>query len=362
MPHHRLSIFVLTLTSLAYGCAGGEGPRTGETAAPAASGPERAMDERGAEGTREEGYAMREMRETVRPADPELARRVDGALERVLTSGERDGVSILAECGDDGALTEVRIFGSGVGIWNRNRQFTLPAERVTALLERFREIGFSRFQELYGTIEQEIPVPEDVGGAALRVICRVELTLDGVTKQSGQLDEGPRSEELKELADSILELGREPGTSGTTADGLDDGLAKIAAGTLAPEVLRVLLHRKPDARAVAAGETGFLLRIEGARATVQPYTGSYGDAVEIDLTRPELAELAAHLAENRPGDLPLNLYANHYTDLVVEVLDRKREIQARTFTGITPSTHGEAQERFDRIYDRLAEVAREPAG
>lgn len=358
MSHYRLSIVALALASLAYGCAGAGDPRAAGTTARDASEPDRGAEMRG------EGGEMEEMEreETVRPADPELARRIDGALERVLGGGERDGVSILAECGDDGALTAVRIFGGGVGIWNRSRQFRLPEKRVTALLERFRKVGFSRFQELYGTIEEEVPVPEDVGGSALRVICRVELTVDGVTKQSGQLAEGPRSEELKDLAHTILDLGRGPGTSGTTAESLDDGLAKIAAGTLAPEVLRILLHRKPEARAVAAGEAGFLLRIEGGQATVQPYTGRYGDAEEIGLTGPELAELAADLAENRPGSLPVNLYANYYTDLVVEVLDRKREIQARTFTGVTPSTHGEAQERFDRIYDRLAEVARGPAG
>jgi hypothetical protein len=342
------------------GCAGGNEPDLG---APPEMARTRSPGEPRAEAHREWGEGedreAEEREATVRPADPELARQLDLALDRVLAGGDREGVSVLAECGDDGSLTEVRIFGSGVGVWNRGRQFTLEPARVTALLEHLRAVGFSRFQELYGAIEEEVPVPGEGAASALQVVCRVALTIDDVTKQSAQLSDGPRSAELRELADRILALGRGPGATGVAAASLDDGLAKIAEGTLAPEVLSVLLHRKPDARAAAAGEPGFLLRIEGGRATVRPFTSSagYGAPVTVDLDGPAAARLAERLAEARPGELPLNLYARHYTDLVIEVLDRKVQIQARAFTGMTPTTHGEAQKRFDRIYETLAALA-----
>lgn len=341
------------------GCAAAAAPDPGpsrERAQAGRPGEPRGEAERASEAEREEREAE-EREATVRPADPELARRLDRALERALASGEREGVSVLSECGDDGALTEVRIFGSGVGIWNRSRQFTLEPARVTRLLERFRRVGFPRFQELYGAIEDEVPVPEE-GASSLQVVCRVALTIGDVTKQSAQLSDGPKSKELRELAGWILDLGRGPGASGVTAESLDDGLAKIAAGTLAPEVLSVLLHRKPEPREAAGGATGFLLRIEAGRANVRPFAAAgYGAPVPIDLEAADLARLAERLAAADAGELPANLYATDYTDLVIEVLDRKTQVQARGFTGMTPATHGEAQKRFDRIYQELAALA-----
>lgn len=297
-----------------------------------------------------------------RRPDPELAREVDRALERLLAGGDRDGLRILAECGEDGALTETVVYGSGVGVWNRVRQFTLGRNQVTALLERFRDARFSRFQELYGTIVREIPIPSEppgAGASALRVVCRVALTVDGFTKQSSQLSKGPVSEELESLAETILAVGREAGASGISADDLDDGLAKIAAGTLAPEVLRLRLHRKPGTAPTEAGGEGFLLRLEGGRATIQPFAspGGYGDPHVLDLDAATVARLASVLEENRPGALPVNLYAPQYTDLTVEVLNRKTDVQARRFRGMTPRTHGENQRRFDRIYQELAALA-----
>jgi len=334
-------------TSLA--CAGGAGPDLGTSREAEAVRGEPRIESEAAEEAREA---------TVRPADPELARQIDQALEGVLTGGSRDGLIVFAECGDDGTLTETRIFGSGVGVWNRNRQFTLEPARVTRLLERFRKVGFSRFQELYGEIEDEVPIPGE-GASALQVVCRVALTIGDVTKQSAQLSDGPRSEALYELADRVLALGRRQGADGVTAESLDDALSKIADGTLAPEVLSVLLHRKPDAGPGASGGTGFLLRIEGGRVSARRYTpgAGYGEPVANELDAAEAARLARRLAEAHPGELPLNLYATDYTDLVIEVLDRKTQIQARAFTGMSRSTHGAAQVRFDRVYDALAELA-----
>lgn len=345
MRHATTAVSVCLAAALCLACAGHL------TRSPAEARPE--------EGT-----------ETRRPPDPELARAVDGALERLLAGGGREGLRILAECGDDGALSETVIYGSGVGVWNRSRQFALAPERVTALLERFRATGFAHFQELYGTIEQEIPTPGDApapsperGAAALRVVCRVAFTADGITKQSSQLAKGPRSEELRALAERILAVGREAGASGVAAESLDDGLGKIASGTLAPEVLRLLVHRKPGTAPGDHETEGFLLRLEGGRATAQRFTargasaGGYGEPRVLDLADREVVRLAGILAEGRVGELPVNLYAPYYTDVTAQVLDRKTQIQARRFRGMTPRTHGEAQRRFDRAYQELAALA-----
>jgi len=272
---------------------------------------------------------------------------------------------VLVECADDAGMRQAEVFGNGVAIWDRRLQLELPREELVALLGRFRSAGFAGFQEMYGTIVREIPIPQDAPPegpgwlAAIQVICRVELTLDGVTKQSVQLAKGPRSEELDALARGILEAVQPVPGAGVGAEDLRDGLSRIGEGVLAPETLRLLLHRKPAAEAVEAGEAAWILRLTGRRAAVEPFLvpGGYGDPVTLELPEAEVARVGRLLAEAGVGELPENLWAEHYTDLVVEVLDHEARLQARPFAGMGPTTHGAAQERFDRLYTALADLA-----
>lgn len=353
---------LLVLPTLLAGCSGTEAPHS------PAGGPSADRDARAASGdpVRPDGPDEAVDQEDRFGGDPELARAVERALDSALASGaSRDDLRVFSECFLGDALYQVEVFGNGVGVWDGKRQFELSEAEVTDLLEGLRSARFAAMRELYGEAEVEIPIPQDAGPAAgelsaTRVVCLVSLRIGEVEKQSIQISKPPRSEELAALAESIFALCREAGTSGATAESLDDGLDKIARGVLAPEVLRVLLHRKPDSPAVASGEPAFLLRIDGGRGSVQTFSvpDGYGDPLPLDLDRSDLVGLAALLAENRPGGFPANLYAGHYTDLVVEVLDLKSDVQARPFTGMTPTTHGETQERFDRVYRRLEELTR----
>lgn len=302
-----------------------------------------------------------------RPPDPELARAVERALERATAGdGEWQELHVLVECAGDAGMRQIEVFGDGVAVWDRRRQLRLSRQELVALLERFRRARFGGFQEMYGTIVREIPIPQDPPPSekpgrlsAIQVICRVVLTLDGVTKQSVQLAKGPRSSELDGLARGILDSLRPAAGAGVAAEHLGDGLAQVADARLAPETFRLLLHRKPDAEALESGESAWILRIEGRRAAVEllRIPGGYGDPVTLELTGAEVARVAAVLAEAGAGTLPQNLWAPHYTDLVVEVLDHDTRIQARPFAGMTATTHGEAQRRFDRLYRALADLA-----
>jgi hypothetical protein len=334
------AIAAIAVSLLAAGCSGGAAPGT-----PA--------------GTDEGPYG----------ADPELAPQVADALEAALAPGAaRDDLRVFSECWLGDALYQVELFGSGVGVWNGERQFEVGEDRVTHVLELLREARFGDMREVYGEAVPDIPIPQDVppadgsgAASATRVLCLVALRIGEVEKQTIQISKPPRSEELQALAESIFELIRGPAESGgVTADGLDDGLAKVADGTLAPETLAVLVQRKPEPRDVAAGAEGFLLRIDGGRATVRHLeeTGGYGPAERLDLDDAEIAALAARLAEARIGEAPPNLWAEHYTDVVVEVLDREQRIQARRFARMTPTTHGEAQARYDAAYRELEALAK----
>ena len=342
---------------VALGCAGSGSPAPADGASPVAASAGGRTPEGAPQAEREPiDHRREEEHESPEEAanNRAMERAIEGALSGARSGSKRgagwDDLHLVTECTDDGGFRQVEVFGNGVTIWNRARQYALGSERVRAVLEALDRADFAEMEPMYGQEELD---------AAMRVICRVVVTLDGVTKQSGQLAEGPQNRRLKGLARTILDGAFEPPGVGVTADDLDDGLTKIADGRLAPEALHVLLNRKPDEFALSRGEPGYILRIEGRRATVQRFTADHGyeDAVGHSLDDAELASLTSLLAAQRIGDLPANLYAVYYTDLVVEVLDRDQRIQARQFANTTRATHGEAQERFDRALDGLSELA-----
>lgn len=301
------------------------------------------------------------------PEASEEAAVVRRTLERAVEGGGSwRELRVETECLQDGALRHVKVFESGTTIWNERRQISLGQEDLLAVLEAMLRADFPSMHQLYGKGDPEMQQPDKPGEeAAIRVICRVVLTLDGVTKQSAQRAEGPQSEELRGLAHEILALAEKPGQEGVTAEDLRDGLTKVADGRLAPEALSLLLNRKDED--VEAGtrdaprDAGYLLRLEGRRLRVSPFRqpGGYGDPVETELGAAALGELATLLADERVGELPANLYAGHYIDLVVEVLNRDARVQARRFANLSPKTHGEKQERFERIEEALDALARE---
>lgn len=278
--------------------------------------------------------------------DPSLAQ----ALERAVSDGWQH-LRIEAECRVEGRMPRVEVFGNGVGIWNEEKQFTLSREAVRSLLLAFREAGFGSMRTSYGGKRDPV-TPEK---APPRLTCRVGLSLDGATRQVVQLQGGRQSEELRRLAERILDACREPAAAGIGAADLDDALSKVAAGVLAPEALRVLVSRRFETRPGEDGARGWVLRVEARTASLQSQGASGQDLAEVRLDDRELSGLARLLREGGMADLPINLYAEEYTDLVVKVLDREKRVQARRFAGMTRTTHGLAQGRFDRILEALGD-------
>jgi hypothetical protein len=268
-----------------------------------------------------------------------------------------DSLHLSVRCiGEDG-MRAVEVYGNGVGIWDFRRQFTLQPEEVSSLIEILDRADFASYADVYGGSKAPDPrTKEKKGGAccALQVICSVELSLAGGTKQSVQVRKGDLSAELRQLADDLLDTCEKPGQAGTMAVDLADGLEKVAGGVLAPETFRVLLHRKPESGA-EAGDLGFLLRVSGGLVTSRGYdaAGRLLDPVNLMLDPTDVAALARELAEAGLAELPLNLFAPDYKDLSVRVLDHEASVQARRFVGMTPTTHAEHQPGFERIYDAL---------
>lgn len=284
-------------------------------------------------------------------ADDRFKQRLQEAAK-----GDWNRLRLHCECRGESEWRSVELFGNGVGVWHQRRQFQLPQSQVVKLMEALQAAGFAEMQEVFGG-KSDPKVPE----FAQRVICRVALQLDGLSKSVVQLDIGRQSKELKDLAERILAETDGPGRKGIAASDLADGLKQVAAGKLAPEVFRLVVNRKPDASAMERGEAGWLLRVEHGRVSISPYHGKegYGAAREHALTPEEARKLADLLLEQEASDLPINLYAPHYTDLTVEVLGWDKRVQARAFAGMSRQTHGLKQMQFDAIFREIERLARE---
>jgi hypothetical protein len=284
-------------------------------------------------------------------ADAENDAAVGRALDRALDGGW-DELRIESGCRSDAGFVSVELFGNGVGIWNREAQFRIPEAGLRSLLVALREADFAGMRDSYGGKGD----PIEPGHQAPRVTCRVRLGVDGLRKQVVQLQGGRQSEELKRLANRILEECRAPARSGVRADDLGDGLNKVAEGALAAEAFHLLVNRRGE-DAAAAGEN-WLLRVDGNRASLsrQPRSGGPAAPLLLELQREDLARLARQLGASELGALPANLYAPLYTDVTVAVLGRRKQIQARRFAGLTPASHGEKQRRFDLLFEELNQL------
>lgn len=281
-------------------------------------------------------------------ADPS-SRPMAEALKRALAEGWQT-LHIEAECQTDGRLLAVEIFGNGVGLWNEKAQFQLTPFDVRTHLAAFRDSGFAAWPESFGGKRD----PSERKNQSPQVICRVGLEIEAAAKHVVQLRYGEQSDRLRRLAGRILDASREPARTGIRADDLQDGLAKIASGVLAPEAFQIIVNRRGGLTKRAVGGESWLLRADGRQVSTRLRTrkGSPGPR-RLALDAEHLAKLANLVREVGVAELPLNLYAEQYTDVLVRVLNRRVQIQARRFDGMTATTHGEAQARFDKLFERL---------
>lgn len=284
--------------------------------------------------------------------DVDSAEVLRAEIERALSDpSARASLEMATECQGDAGMRTVQVFGNGVGIWQNSRQFLLTPEDVSSLAALYRDADFAAMKPVYGG--REVPDPrrpdDPAVSNALMVICRVTIAAGGSSKEVVQLAKGTKSVELRRLAEGLLAGCAPLARRGVEASDLRDGLEKVSSGDLAGEAITLMLHRRPLRGA------GFLMRLAGGVATTRPHdpASGYGREVALRLGPGDLGPLGQTLAELDPDGLPISLYATDYTDLVIEVLNRKKSVQARQFAGMTPTTHGDRQEDFDRIFEAL---------
>jgi hypothetical protein len=294
------------------------------------------------------------------PASADNAKELRHVLERAISDRAGwDTLRLLVDCRRGDAMTSLTVFGSGVGIWSEERQFTLDAGHISGLLRALQAADFPGMEDTYGGAPR--PGRPSTGHGALVTIatCRIELSLGGHHKQVVQLAQGEQSPKLKKLADDLLDICKAPARLGLTATGLRDGLEKVSRGDLEPETLLLVVHRKPQDKS-GGDRPGFLLRVSGYQVTTRAYhpaTG-YQDPVSLHIEAKEVRTLARELAARDPAAWPVNLYAAEYTDLSIQVLNHEKAIQARQFAALERTTHGRQQKDFEEAFEILERLHR----
>ena len=242
------------------------------------------------------------------------------------------------------------VYGKGVGIWQRNTQFQIDKKGVRQLLKTLKDHKFSKLKRSYGGN----PRGGRLRGAPEFLMGSVTVRIGAAHWGSNQLGGGEQSAALAKLADALLTVCEKAAkTNPVKAASLGTGLSMLAKGDLLPETCSILVHRL-IMRGGKPGEEGFLMRIKGRTITTRRRPpGKLGPEVRLELSDKEYRKLLSLLVKNEPAKFPVNLWAKHYTDFNVTVLNHRKSMQARQFARLTPKTHGEKQKQFDRIFDAL---------
>jgi len=279
------------------------------------------------------------------------AAEVTRALESV-RDGTVEGLHLRVVSSSGEGLRSMEIFERGVGIWNGTVQIRLTPAVRSAVLGALLESGFAGFEERYGGR------PEPDGDGALRVIRQVALDVGGVSKMSVQLADGEQSAALERLAESLLDLVAPLAATGVTADDMADGLAKLAAGSLAPEVLMLRLVEMPS----GGDEVGSILRVERGAASRQPYAPgrTLGEPEPIELSDGAFGGMVAALRRADPESLPVNLWSPRHVELEVQVLQHGHTVIARPFSRRSPEEDAAVRARFDELVATLDALGVEP--
>ena len=253
---------------------------------------------------------------------------------------------------------EMIVYGSGVGVWAGTRQFPVTEKEMLKALKLLDRVGFASMPD---RVKGPKPAHVEEGGEpdSTMIMRAVTLTIGDLSKTVIQDNKAWKLESFEKLREKLVKIFRKAATQGIEASSLDDGLAKLASGALAPEVLQVLVNA-PQQRGLRSQEgQGWVLRVNHGLIEVEPHSleTGYGRPVTRRIRPEQARQIAAWLREAGFADMPPNVYDAGYTDLSVTVLGREKSIQAREFAGRDPAAEAALRARFRALRDRLEGLA-----
>ena len=274
------------------------------------------------------------------PRDP-----ITSQLEqRLKTDGSLDDVVADIRWPLEKTHVVCRVYGNGVGIWDRRVQFRMSQQEIASLFQAVVRARFGALPNTLGGRENE----------KKRQKGQMIISIGSATKTVVQLEGGDQSATLQSLADRFLKASRRSAAQGVSISSFADGFERLAAGTLAPEVFAVVFQRKTRAPGKRTYDS-WTLRLDGQRATVRAMRGAeiQGTTRELTLSKADFDALLRLLRDSALGTLPRNLYSAQDTDVRIQVLDQVCAVKAGPSPGLTSTTHGASQRSFDRILAAL---------
>jgi hypothetical protein len=287
----------------------------------------------------------REAREEAeRPGTNEPLER---AIERMNRGASPAGLRVRVDWLRSGAMTTAEVYGTGAAIYDDRIAAHLSDSDLRAVVRAIEQSHFAAMPSRFGEADSDF----------MKMQGRVTVDIDRIGKSVVQIAQGTQSEPLAILAAEIITVTERASRGGVTVESVADALSRLASGAIPSETIRLTVQRRDDRPSPT--ERGFLLRFRGREAVARPFTngGGYGPPRRLILTEAEFVQLAAALRESDPATLPENLYAPMYTDFRIEILGRSRDLQARIYSGVTPTTHGARQAAFDALIERLRALA-----
>jgi hypothetical protein len=283
----------------------------------------------------------------IRAADDTTA--VD-ELRQAITTARRQvdsPFSLDVRCTNEQARRSLQVFSSGVGVWNRSVQISLPWSTRGNLLGLLLTHDFPAFAPRYG--DQAVAGKMD---GPMRVSCEINFAINGLQKTSVQLYDGPQSSNFLSLANALLDESEPLAQHGVSSKDLRESLDKLASGVLAPQVFSLRYVETPS-----PGNTkdGMIIRIGDAQLTRQAYTPGrvMGKPSSQQLPADRFQILVQTLRSADFSNLPLNLYAEDQIELEVKVLGQRKTIIARPFSRLEKERTSVAQQHFDGLAELL---------
>lgn len=251
------------------------------------------------------------------------------------------------------------VWGSGGGVWNHERQFRLSEKDLRAMLKLLVKRGFF---EMPDKPKPGAPTPPRSQPQAPQVLRAVAVRIGELEKLVSQNNRVRTFQPLDDLVGELFALCEKPAAAGVSVGDLEDALAKVASGTLAPETLAITVSEPPVPPSGAQpAADGLMVRLDEGRIEriVQPHEGALAET-RWRLAPAEIGRIAALLREIGFSRMPGNLYRSRYADVQVVVLNQRKNVQARPFAGMDPRAHPAEQAALERIVRLLFEMHSPP--
>lgn len=255
-------------------------------------------------------------------------------------------LTLQVQCTDDSGVRSMAVYPGGALIWGRERQARLDNEARVAVLNLLLNAYFADFDDSYGG--------KRINGktnAPVRVLCSIQVQAGEARKHSYQDAYGERSEAFMQLASALLDRVEPLAANGVTAGSLDDGLDKLADGTLAPEALMLhLLYMPADTTRL-----GTILDIESAQISRRDYRPGImvGKPETVALSKTALDSLLAAMREARFPEMPGDLVTDDVYQLKINILQHQHSVRSRPDGSTSAPGKTQAAARLSDLAEKI---------